>query len=539
MPVLLKADSLKALEGGIEAYILAMCGIALPDLRFRRVSESRYAPTIGLLGTCTELLSKACLIQAKGSECLVRDNGFFKYGSEIIEGLKTGISKEDSDLGFLWEDHEDPDLLRDSLADFLLKFRLLQTLRAVGLHAGEGPSRDVVITAANDVWGFIEILSSCKRLRPYLKGLPAPQKPVLSRGAILEDLARRLATSDDLKEQSSLLRSIYLVLPYVPELMPEWLSAFDRVTATPRDQDVKYLVNSLSEAHQIHLFKQGNDGRAIPVMIDNDNPNAIPISISFLKRSITKVPEQFHSDVALANGRFEEGFLDLPPEDFLLDLYTVELDNSGVIGPRESLTAQQTWPFVASALSSVGTPRPYWFLVRRCDDLPKLATFLQRTSRCGNAYFRKRVDEVLLGVQCILEDVALPRTSSVLLEMGGLYEESRQRRNSLFDKIRDVDHAHLPPLGLAEQLEKVDRGEILPGSVLEGLIGKQLTEEEEYWRKQLARSVFCYQERVALMAVLRNPGFESYRTIARKMMRLNDFIKFGPSLEGIDRTAAD
>lgn len=71
------------------------------------------------------------------------------------------------------KNNEDASENKPALINYLNKFKLLQELRANGLHAGEGCSRDVTVATANDVYVFIQLLSKGKRLKAYLKGIPA------------------------------------------------------------------------------------------------------------------------------------------------------------------------------------------------------------------------------------------------------------------------------------------------------------------------------------------------------------------------------
>lgn len=537
MPPLLKRDALCLLEGGIETYLLALCGTRIPNLRPRRILKTRYAPVIGLYGSCVELLSKACLVQAKNKEIILQDNGFYKYGSEIIDEFRKVLKENDEDFDFLWKDTEEPTALRDSLFDLVSKFRMLQTLRANGLHAGIGPSRDVVILIANDVYDFVRALSQSKKLNPYLRNIPAPETPVIHRGALIEDLARRLSGTTELEEKANLLRAIYLVLPHVPELQPEWLDKFDKVNILPKEDDFSYLMTTLTEAHGIHFFRQRGAGEGIPFYIDQDNPNSIPISLYFLKREITQIPHQFYADVGNANGRLKQGILDLPPEDFLLDLYVIGLDKSNICQSDTKLTAQQVWPFIATALSTQGTPRPYWFFINWCDELKKLKAILKQAVSYGNAYFRKRINEVLTGIDCLIENKEWPNTYIVIKEINDTLEGFQYTRELMGEKIKQGLVGKYKPEGelLVDLNEVLDDSKKI-GTVLEKILEKEsLNDIERYWAKLLSRFIYRFDEKSTLLAVLRTYDLVGFWTSVRKAMRLNDLIMFGPIINGIER----
>ena len=64
MPKFMKDRAIELIDGGIESYLLGLYGLTLPFVKRKRNSESKYAPVIGLFGTCAELITKAWLVQA-------------------------------------------------------------------------------------------------------------------------------------------------------------------------------------------------------------------------------------------------------------------------------------------------------------------------------------------------------------------------------------------------------------------------------------------------------------------------------------------
>lgn len=114
-----------------------------------------------------------------------------------------------------------------------------------------------------------------------------------------------------------------------------------------------------------------------------NDANALPIAPHHLRRAFGDVLGQFDAYVGTANGRLNDGHLDVPPESFLLDLW--------VFGPnqliqelnRERLTAHEAWPFIVTALSSPRINRPFWFLVSMVDDLGQLVAQLGRAFAIG------------------------------------------------------------------------------------------------------------------------------------------------------------
>lgn len=364
MPKFLKDNAIVLLDGGVEAYLLALYGMAMPSLRPLKKAETKYAPIVGLYGAAAELLVKACLVQAKGVGAMYKDGdvitGVYRFGSEVIEDLRLYIRDEDSCMAYIWGDAENHQEQKEELLHCLGKFKLHQELRANGLHAGLGCSRDITIATASDIYKFIQLLSQSKKLRPYLKNVPAPEATIRDREAIIEDLTRRLRVAKDNATKVELLRGMYIVLPYIPEMKPDWIEAFDRIAVSPpAEGDLSYLAKTLSDAHSIYLLKNRGGKDGVPVRVEPKNPNALPIAIQNIKRTLNTTPDKFNNDILTANTRLDESRLDLPIDEFLVDLYALGLEEAGVLtAENRKLTAQQAWPFVASAYSTNGTPRP-------------------------------------------------------------------------------------------------------------------------------------------------------------------------------------
>ena len=319
--------------------------------------------------------------------------GVYRFGNETIEDLRKYIRDEDTCISYLWGNQNDHEEQKKQILHYLGKFKLLQELRANGLHAGFGCSRDIVVSTAGDIYEFILLLSQSKKLRPYLKNIPAPEATIRDREAIIEDLSRRFRSAKGSENKIDSLRSMYLVLPYIPEMKPDWVDEFDKIAVAPNtENDLTYLAKTLSDAHSIYLLKNRGGKDGIPVRVDPQNPDALPIAIQNIKRTLKTTPDKFNNDVLSANTRLEEGRLDLPVDDFLIDLYILGLEETKVLTAENAkLTAQQVWPFVSAAYSTNGTPRPCWFIIRACDEIDQLIAYVKKVEKYGNGYLRRRV----------------------------------------------------------------------------------------------------------------------------------------------------
>lgn len=535
MPKFMKDRAIGLLEGGVEAYLLGLYGLNLPSTRTRRKQDTRYAPIMGMFGASVELLAKACLVQAKGTAAMYKNgdvnSGVYKFGTECINEFKKAVRDEDYTMEFIWRDEKTKLENKEILNNYLSKFRLLQDLRANGLHAGIGCSRDIAVTTANDIYGFIQLLANGKRLKAYLKMIPAPESTVKDREAIIEDLQRRLNNRKTLVEKVDILRGMYLVLPYVPDMKPEWLDCFDKISVVPPSQnDVNYLVKTLQEAHSIYLLKSRGGKEGLPVKVDNNNPDALPIAIQNIKRTLNNIPDMFYNDVLTANTWLDKGKLSLPIDDFLIDLFALGVNRSKILQDNTSLTAQQVWPFVVSAYSTQGTPRPCWELIRNCDEIDKLINFLQKAKMIGNGYYCRRADALIKCIKAYKDGNTVHFTKSsdrvfgeILLYSQTLGQKPRENPitpqfilgNPLSDSIADIASDYLSGgLTTGEAIEKM-------------LLINDLNNNDKRVVAALMRTCVTIDQRNGLVAVLRSDIMKNTHSEARKQMFFIDILNNG------------
>lgn len=539
MPKFLKDNAIVLLDGGVEAYLLALYGMAMPPLRPLKKAETKYAPIVGLYGAAAELLVKACLVQAKGVGAMYKDGdvttGVYRFGSEVIEDLRRYIRDEDSCMAYIWGDAENHHEQKEKFLHCLGKFKLHQELRANGLHAGLGCSRDITIATASDIYKFIQLLSQSKKLRPYLKNVPAPEATIRDREAIIEDLTRRLRVAKDNATKVELLRGMYIVLPYIPEMKPDWIEAFDRIAVSPpAEGDLSYLAKTLSDAHSIYLLKNRGGKDGVPVRVEPKNPNALPIAIQNIKRTLNTTPDKFNNDILTANTRLDESRLDLPIDEFLVDLYALGLEEAGVLtAENRKLTAQQAWPFVASAYSTNGTPRPCWFIIRQCDEIDQLIAYLKRAEKCGNGYLKGRMPELLNALDAYKNGDFVTLSS----KKGAVFKDvpSHQAKNEGLtdEQKKPFSPAFLRKYPLSNQVNEIVREFVAEtknaGAALSALLELDTLSDSDR-KAALALLPLCYGEenKNGLVSVLRTTHMKSYTSTARKMMFFTDFIENGP-----------
>ena len=531
----MKDKAVELLDGGIEAYILGLYGLSTPIIKSRHKQETRYAPVMGLFGTAVELVIKACLVQAKGISAMYKKNDasqqIFKFGNECIVEFKKYLKQEDESVSFVWKDPNNHLNQKQHLLYHINKFHLLQDLRANGLHAGTGCSRDVAVVTANEIYDFFSVLGQGKKLKAYLKGVPSPEPTVRDREAIIEDLSRRVNSRKDNEDQLQILRSMYLVMPYIPQEEPEWLSKFEKIRATPpTEEDINYLVRTLEEAHSIYLLKARGKNEGVPVKIDSSNPEALPIDVQYIKRTLSTIPDQFHNDVLTANTRLEQGRLDLPIDDFLIDLFAIGVDKANILTNGSKLTAQQTWPFVVSAYSTQGTPRPCWEFVRNCDELDKLIAYLRRTKEIGNGYYTRRVDAVIKLLQmyksqeCVRDILSRDKVFQEAIDNARNY--NKEKGYSSFSP------SYIKKLTLSEETKTLIQnylsGNLQPGTALEQLLqGKDISKDTKSVASTFMSLCRSYENRNGLVALLRSDFMKTYHSQARKQMFFMDIYYSG------------
>lgn len=143
-------------------------------------------------------------------------------------------------------------------------------------------------------------------------------------------------------EKAQLISSIYLVLPEMPAEQPEWIEALDRVSIAPKEEDITFLLNVLENANVANLIRVAERGQGVPVVVRPNDPAALPISPQYLRRALKEIREQWYADIGTANGRLEQGTFDVPPIDYVLDIFGVDLEEVGIFQVDQGFSAHET-----------------------------------------------------------------------------------------------------------------------------------------------------------------------------------------------------
>lgn len=457
----------------------------------------------------------------------------FKSAREVLQEVRALLLAPPPRASFLTFGIPDAAAHRQELYGATEGFTLIIGERAAGLHAGQGPSRAVAMVQAQKVLAFYNLLAKSSRVRPYLERVPRSPEASLDADVIVDELARRFREAETLGDRSAALRSLFLVLPEVPAVAPEWLDAFDRSAVAPTNDDINLLLQTLERAAPVRFHRLNAGGDGLRVAVRPQDANALPIAPHHLRRAIGDLLGQFDAYVGTANGRLNDGHLDVPPESFLLDLW--------VLGPtqlarelnRERLTAHEAWPFIMAALSSPRINRPYWFLVSMVDDLGQLIAQLRRAFAVGGGgHLRQQEAPTLVSIEAMRNRQVLAPDFPTVTAVRVAYSEASARRDALAAAVeRSRGTARDAGTDAEALLRRVSEGELAAGQAFDAVMGLPNQEAKRYWARLLAESASDPEDRSMLVRIHRDVDLVPAQSAARKAMKLIDAVSYGPQVE--------
>lgn len=536
MPRLLKQDSLRLLEASIESLGLAQIGICSFRRDQLKVEQVRYSAEIGLIGSSIELMMSSILIQALGKKVIFKDikKGAYKTASEILSDFRTLLNQASPNTLFLVNGVKDIDLHFQKLLNHTNRFQIIIKSRANGLHNGYGLKYEIVASFFQNVSEFIRLVGLSNNFKPYLSKIPELIGIKIDKEILIDDLYQQLQSTMNIDEQSSLLSSLFLVLPEIPQDLPEWLDKFESIKIAPKKNDVVYLIDALEKANPVTLNKVSAQGRALKVNIVGKNiEGAIPISTQNLKSEFTQFNDQFMADIANANGRINDKQLDLPPKSSINYVFAEGLRELDILDKDNKFTAHQTWPFIVQALkvNSTITTFPYWFLVRETKDLGQLKSCLKRAQKLGNKALKQNISQALLGIESI--ETNKPVDSNIGF-ISAILKDVEKFSNEL-EKVERV-YAKNGLNGLGSDFE-IDFTNLFSEKITIGvLLHKILIDEnvsvlsKKYWVAKLTPILPEAQDLPILAKILNDSGFDNSHTNIRKAFRAYDFNNFGPKV---------
>lgn len=533
MPQYLRTSSVRLIEASQEALNLALIGLGLPARHELRVDAAQFAASAGLIGAAAEQALSAILVQVLGEDALMSSRTQFKSAREVLQEVRVLLLAPPPRASFLTFGLPDAATHRQELYSATEGFTLIIGERAAGLHAGQGPSRAVAMVQAQKVLAFYNLLAKSSRVRPYLERLPRSPEIRLDTDVIVDDLARRFSTAETLGDRSAALRSLFLVLPEVPQIAPEWLDAFDRSAVAPTNDDINLLLQTLERAAPVRFHRLNAGGEGLRVAVRPHDASALPIAPHHLRRAIGDLLGQFDAYVGTANGRLNDGHLDVPPESLLLDLWVLGPNQLARELNRERLTAHDAWPFIVAALSSPRINRPFWFLVSMVDDLGQLVAQLRRAFAVGGGeHLRRQETPVLSAIEALRNRQVLAPDNPTVAAVRTAYAEASVRRDALAAAVeRNRGTARDPGLDAEALLRRVSEGELAAGQVFEVVMGLPNQEAKRYWTRLLAESASDPEDRDMLVRIHRDVDLVPAQSAARKAMKLIDAVSYGPQVE--------
>lgn len=518
-------------EGAVSALSAACLSLGSDKGRRLRNSDAENAIELGLVGVAAELSMAACLIQVQGK--LIRsDSGKFPTYAEIRSRFLRLLQERVPGSNFMFAGIENIEEHHNGLINHVRCFAALGPLRAAALHGGHGLLHEAVVAKANEVSDFLAMLARSSRIRHCLHWVPRCRLYHRERALLIEELARLL----DAGGEPGVLSSLFLVLPEVPDDEPEWLGCLERVSIAPRKNDIQYLLRVASRAEPALLRRSSPKGSVLNVVIRPDDPKAVLIAPQFLRSSFSSIKEQWYADRGTANGRLNEGVLDLPPKEAVWAVFATGLQESGVLEANKKLSGHDAWPFVAASLSAQGEPGPYWFIVRETEDWGQMIAMLQKATQYGNSYFRRRLSVLIDGVDAIKGNRDLPSEHGLVLEYRRRQEFARRTRAGLeASHSRHRGQARELPDHLVSGLQEV----ITTGNSFGPFLAQVLESSADnvtkcYWAKQLAACVHDLGDAEAIVAMLSNQDLRSVHSEAKKALRWLDVRICGPQMETQD-----
>jgi hypothetical protein len=537
MPRLLKQDSIRLLEASIEALGLAQIGICSFRRDQLKIEQVRYSAEIGLIGSSIELIMSSILIQALGKKIIYRDfkTGKYKTASEILGDFRTLIKQASPNTSFLVNDVNNIDSHFNKLLEHTNRFQLIITSRANGLHNGYGLKYEIVASFFQDVSDFIKLIGSSNNFKPYLIKVPELVGIQIDKKVLIDDLYQQLQTTSNPDEQSSLLSSLFLVLPEIPKNLPEWIDKFESIKIAPKKNDVVYLIDALEKANPVTLNKVTDGSESLNVkIVGRDVEGAIPISAQFLKSEFTQIKDQFFADIATANGRINNKQLDLPPKTSINNVFAVGLRESNILDTDKKFNGHESWPFIVEALNvpKNNTTAPYWFIIRETSDLGQLKASLKKAQKLGNSSLKKNITLVLGGIESIENDKPID-ASSILISK--ILEDVEKFNNELeiVERVYSKNGLYGLTIEYAQDFINLFNENISIGTLIQKILDDPNVQlnTKKYWIAKLTLIMPDFQDLPILARILEDTEFSNSQTNIRKAFRAFDFNNYGPKVK--------
>ncbi len=475
----------------------------------------------------------ACLVQAFGPTAIAKPTGYFKTFGLILVEFKKLVQEATPAASFLVQGVQQPAAHRNELLGKASSFRLLPGLRAAGLHAGRGLTWETTVVQANLIADFLELLGRSSRLKPYLNAISRCPYPSQPRALLLEDLTSRLAKADP-SAQSGLLASIFLILPEAPEGEPDWLASLERVSVVPESKDISYLLDAVGKALPATLERTSSKAEAIRVKVRPAQEGSISITPHYLRRSFNQIRDRWHADVGNANGRLDQGFFAPPPVEAVREVFARGLTEADILEDGEDMSAHAAWVFVAASLSCAGTLGPYWFLVRRSQDLGQLRSRLRKAAECGSKTLRNNLPEATSGILAIEKSKPLSCDDVIFSKLGHEIEAAvykKEQVDSRLERWAKDDSKPILSARFTDLVTQIRDSHTVTPAIEEVLSSNFPTAGKSYWARTLAEISTEQNDTKGLLEIFFSEEAPGALTAARKALRRIDFHLYGPPID--------
>ena len=534
MPRLLKKDAIRLAEASIESLALAQVGVSSFHRIDHRENIVRFAPETGLIGTSIEMIMSSILIQAFDKSVVIKTGTRYKTAAEILSDFRNLLRQRPASLGFLTNGIDNKSAHLDQILNLTSRFRIIITSRASAFHNGVGLNFDVISALFQEVSLFISLISKSSNYKPYITHIPRMIVLNKEKSLVIEEIYHQIRQNTSIENQQANIASLFLLLPEIPQNLPQWIDEYESFNIAPKENDIVNLIDSLEQANPITIRRIRGGANTQPVRIDNNNPNAIPVQAQFLRGQFTQFKDQFFADSATANGRLANNQLDLPPTTSVCRCFCIGLTKLSVLNDeRTSLTAHEAWPTIAAALRvpSNGITFPVWNIVRKTNDLRQLRAILLRTRQFGNRPFGNNIDNFIQGLNCIINDNNLDKQNQFYSNSFSEYNKLNAKYNQFnLQSAKASYNLSVSHKNLADQFED--------GSINLEQLGKSIIDDQDlpiqtrrYWMTKVSEASNELDVLPFLFRIYENKDFAVCKTQIKKCMRALDLVSFGPSIE--------
>ena len=537
MPMYLKKDAIRFLESSIETISMAITSLGIPDRIELRSDLAKNAITVGMVGISAELAMNAILIQANGSKSLLLPSGYYKSAGNILEDFKKLIKERNLKISFLMKDVEDIDNMLNEILKKIAKFKILMPLRASGVHAGIGVSKDACIVAINDVIDFLNLISKSSRIKPYTISIPKKVEIIKKNQIIIDELIEKLKKSNDIAEKANAIASIYLVTPEVPENSEKWMESFEKLIFSPKASDISFLLDTLKDSKYASLIKVSGNDIGLPVVVEKDNPSAIPIEPQFLKKSFTSIKDRFYADTRSASGRLDENVLDVPPIESIYEIFTFKFEKLGIqTDENDKISHTETWSLICSCLTYAGTIGPIWYFIRKTDNIKQLKGYLKRALKTGDTKLNKNFNKIESCFNTIVNNDYINIENKYVSDIIILKDNADKKREDLREIIeRQNGTSKELKDDMMEDFARFENEDITLGDIIINIIDDKYefnnNNDKMYWAKSFCEAATEEDDLEGILAIIKTKEMKQIHTVARKAIQMIDFVNYGPSVK--------